>query len=59
VECTVLANGELKVDGKTFSSPSGAASYVRKGATNGWGFWQLPDGRRLKDLRVELTAGQG
>jgi hypothetical protein len=55
-QCTVLANGDLEVDGKTFSSPSGAGHHVRKGSTNGWVFWELPDGRRLKDLRALLTA---
>jgi hypothetical protein len=24
--------------------------------TNGWWFWSLPDGRRLKDLRAEYVA---
>jgi hypothetical protein len=57
VECSVLANGELELDGKAYSSPSGAGRQVRKGSTNGWVFWELPDGRRLKDLRAELAAG--
>jgi hypothetical protein len=47
-ECTVMANGGLQLDGKTCSSPSGAERLVRKGATNRWVFWELPDGRRLK-----------
>lgn len=49
--CTVLANGDLEVDGKTFTSPSDAGQYVRRGATNGWSFWELPDGRRLTEGR--------
>ncbi|WP_344145792.1 GmrSD restriction endonuclease domain-containing protein [Nocardioides koreensis] len=56
-ECTVMANGDLQLDGKTYSSPSGAGRQIRKGATNGWVFWELPDGRRLKDLRAELASG--
>lgn len=36
VGCTVLANGDLEVDGKTFTSPSAAGQRVRRGATNGW-----------------------
>lgn len=56
-ECTVLANGELELDGKTYASPSGAGRQIRKGSTNGWVFWELPDGRRLKDLRAELASG--
>jgi hypothetical protein len=54
VECTVLANGDLELDGKTYSSPSGAGRQVRKGSTNGWRFWELPDGRRLRDVRALL-----
>ena len=55
-ECTILPNGDLELDGKTYSSPSGAGRQVRKGSTNGWVFWELPDGRRLRDLRSELAA---
>lgn len=56
--CTVLDNGDLELEGKTYSSPSGAARQIRKGAANGWWFWELPDGRRLKDLRAELSASR-
>jgi hypothetical protein len=55
-ECVVLDNGDLAIDGRVFSSPSGAGRQVRKRATNGWWFWELPDGRRLKDLRSQLVA---
>lgn len=61
-ECTVLDNGDLELAGKRYGSPSGAAQQIRKGSTNGWQFWELPDGRRLSDLRTELgkrTAGGG
>ncbi|WP_200946211.1 GmrSD restriction endonuclease domain-containing protein [Arthrobacter sp. Soil764] len=53
-KCEVLATGELLTDdGKKFSTPSGAGHHIRKGATNGWSFWELPDGRRLSALRTE------
>ena len=55
-QCTVLPSGDLQLDGKTFSSPSGAAQRIRKGSTNGWVFWELPDGRQLTDLRRQLLG---
>lgn len=58
VHCTVTSNGDLELDGKTYASPSGAAQQIRKGSTNGWVFWELPDGRRLRDLREELHASR-
>lgn len=57
LEATVSADGRIHVHGKTFGSPSGAAGHVRKRVTNGWYFWGLPDGRRLRDLRSELLSG--
>lgn len=52
--CTVLATGELLLDdGNMYNSPSGAGRQLRKGAVNGWTFWQLPDGRRLHEIRKE------
>lgn len=48
---TVLADGRLQVNGEVFDSPSGAGKAVRRGATNGWQFWILPDGRRLNTLK--------
>lgn len=56
VECTVLATGELELDGTTYATPSGAARQVRKRASNGWYFWRHPDGRRLGDLRTLLNT---
>lgn len=50
-EATIMANGHLEVDGKSFETPSGAARYVRGGGTNGWRFWVLDDGRQIHDLR--------
>jgi alkylated DNA nucleotide flippase Atl1 len=48
----VRPDGLLEVDGATFESPSGAGSYVKGSGTNGWWFWSLPDGRRLRDVRA-------
>ncbi|WP_243794290.1 DUF262 domain-containing protein [Saccharopolyspora gloriosae] len=50
-EAVVLDGGDVKLDGQTFNTPSAAGHHVRKGATNGWHFWLLPDGRRLADVR--------
>ena len=48
----VRPDGLLEIDGKTFDSPSGAGRYVKGSVTNGWWFWSLPDGRRLRDVRA-------
>jgi hypothetical protein len=55
-EAVVLDNGDLSLDGRVFNSPSAAGHHLRKGATNGWYFWILPDGRRLADLRETYRA---
>jgi alkylated DNA nucleotide flippase Atl1 len=55
---TVTAEGLLEVDGKMFDSPSGAGKHVKGGATNGWSFWRLGDGRRLVDVRSAFTGEQ-
>lgn len=57
--CEVLAGGDLALEGQIFKSPSAAGHHIRKGATNGWQFWELPDGRRLADVRAEFVAGAG
>lgn len=56
-EAVVLENGDLSLDGHVFNSPSAAGHYLRKGATNGWYFWLLPDGARLGDLREAYRSG--
>ena len=52
----VRSDGLLDIDGKTFDSPSGAGGYVKGSVTNGWWFWSLPDGRRLRDVRAVYTG---
>ena len=46
----------LHLDGKAFSTPSGAGQHLRKKATNGWYFWALADGRRLREVRTEFLS---
>src|SRR5699024_8099767 len=47
----VLADGRIQVNDEAFDTPSGAGKAVRGGATNGWQFWILPDGRRLNTVK--------
>ena len=54
----VRADGLIEVDGKSFDTPSGAGRHVRGGATNGWYFWRLEDGRTLKDVRDSYRGAQ-
>jgi hypothetical protein len=49
---TVAADGFIELDGKRFNTPSGAGRHLRHRATNGWYFWTLEDGRRLRDVRA-------
>lgn len=51
-EAVVMADGRLDVSGVLFDYPSGAAKHVKGGVSNGWTFWRLEDGRRLRDLRA-------
>lgn len=53
ITATVVRDG-IDVDGKIYTSPSGAGRHFRNTATNGWYFWALDDGRRLADLRSEF-----
>ncbi|MGO2521474.1 MAG: GmrSD restriction endonuclease domain-containing protein, partial [Microbacterium sp.] len=50
-EATLAADGSIEVDGKRFTSPSAASRALRERATNGWYFWAVADGRRLRDVR--------
>jgi hypothetical protein len=54
LEAIVTAGGGIEVDGKRYATPSGAARSLVKRAYNGWYFWALPDGRRLREVRAEL-----
>lgn len=46
----------IHIDGKKFETPSGAAKHLRKRATNGWYFWAVSDGRRLRDVRADFLG---
>lgn len=56
-EASVGEDAWIHIDGKRFQTPSGAAKHVRQKTTNGWGFWAVEDGRRLRDLRQEFLGG--
>jgi hypothetical protein len=53
-EATLTADGAIELDGKRYTSPSAAGHSLRKRATNGWYFWAVADGRRLRDVRSEF-----
>ena len=54
----VEKDGQLRIGNATFSTPSGAGQHVRGGATNGWYYWYLEDGRRLRDVREEYRRSK-
>lgn len=54
IEATLAADGAIILDGKRYTSPSAAGRALRKRATNGWYFWAVADGRRLRDVRTEF-----
>ena len=51
----VYSSGNIRFNGKTYMSPSGAGLAIRKKSTNGWSFWNYKDEkgnlRRLRDVR--------
>ena len=53
-EATLNADGSIELGGKRYLSPSSAGHSLRRRATNGWYFWAVADGRRLRDLRTEF-----
>ena len=53
-EAILTADGGIELDGKHYASPSAAGHSLRKKATNGWYFWAVEDGRRLRDVRSEF-----
>ena len=56
VTATIGEDARLHIDGKSYGTPSGAAKHVRKHPTNGWLFWAVADGRRLRDVRAEFLS---
>ena len=55
-EAIIGDDARIHIKGKAFSTPSGAGQHLRKKATNGWYFWGLPDGRRLRDVRASFLS---
>jgi len=53
-EATLTGDGAIEFDGKRFTTPSAAGRAIRERATNGWYFWAVSDGRRLRDVRTEF-----
>lgn len=53
-EAFLTADGAIELDGKRYGTPSAAGAALRKKATNGWYFWAVSDGRRLRDVRAEF-----
>jgi hypothetical protein len=56
IEAVIGADARIQLNGKSFGSPSGAGHHLRKKATNGWYFWALADGRRLRDVRAAFLS---
>ncbi|MET1155615.1 hypothetical protein [Arthrobacter sp.] len=56
VEALATADGSIELDGKRFTAPSTASRHLRKKATNGWYFWAVADGRRLRDIRAQFQS---
>ena len=52
---TITDKGLIEVNGQAFEYPSGAVRSLVGHAVNGWYFWRLTDGRRLKDLRDDYV----
>jgi hypothetical protein len=57
VEAVVTADGSIELNGSKFGSPSAAGRSLRQKATNGWYFWAVADGRRLRDVRTQFQSG--
>ncbi|PVW05513.1 hypothetical protein DEA06_05270 [Microbacterium sp. Gd 4-13] len=53
-EATLTAEGAILLDGRRYASPSAAGAALRQSPTNGWYFWAVRDGRRLRDVRAEF-----
>lgn len=56
VQATVGDDRRIHLNGDSFRTPSGAGRHLRGKATNGWYFWRVADGRRLRDVRSDFIA---
>lgn len=50
---TVAEDG-IRLWGRTYSTPSGAARAITQREVDGWLFWKLPSGEPLSSLRANL-----
>jgi hypothetical protein len=48
-----VTEGGIRFEGRTYTSPSGAARAITGGKVDGWIFWKLPSGEQLGTLRTE------
>lgn len=53
-EAVLTPDGAIELDGKRYTSPSAAGHALRKKSTNGWYFWAVSSGKRLRDVRAEF-----
>ena len=55
VAAVILQDGSIGIGDNVFDTPSGAGKYVRKRATNGWGFWVTNTSTKesLRDIRAQ------
>lgn len=53
-KAVLMPDGAIELGGKRYMSPSAAGKALRKKATNGWYFWAVGDGRRLRDVRTQF-----
>ncbi|WP_158583089.1 hypothetical protein [Nesterenkonia natronophila] len=55
-EAVLMPDGTIELDGTRYRSPSAAGHALRRKSTNGWYFWAVNDGRRIKDVRTEFQS---
>ncbi len=59
----ITGNGELEVNGKTYSNPSKAGNEIIVGACSGWNWWQFKDTdnawKSINDLRDKYKEKYG
>ncbi|HEX7949782.1 MAG TPA: hypothetical protein VF494_05490 [Candidatus Limnocylindrales bacterium] len=65
IQSTVLADGQLLMNGTSYATPSAAGQAARGGIVNGWEYWAVRDANNdlvsLGELREQLpkSAGNG
>jgi Restriction Enzyme Adenine Methylase Associated len=51
-----VAEDGLRVGGRTYNTPTGAAKAITSREVDGWLFWKLPSGEALDTLRTKRPA---